>query len=224
MPGFPLDIAAVADALRAHYGTLPPVPTTDPFELILWENVAYLAPPARRAAAFELLKREVGTRPADILAASDAALERVTAHGILKAKFAAKLRRCATIAIESFEGNLRPVVFGPLRAAKKALRRFPGIGEPGAEKILLFAGAQTLLAPDSNALRVLARLGFIKEDPSYSRMYAASREVERSIGANAGKMREAHRLLQLHGQTLCKRTTPACHSCPLATRCAFLCN
>ncbi len=218
----PIDIAAVAEVLRAHYAALPPLPTTDPFELILWENVAYLAPPARRAAAFQLLKREVGTSPAEILAASDAALERVTAHGILKSRFAAKLRTCATIAIESFGGNLRPAVFGPLRTAKKALRRFPGIGEPGAEKILLFAGAQTLLAPDSNALRVLARLGFIKEEPSYSRMYAASREVERSIGANAAKMREAHQLLQHHGQTLCKRTAPACQSCPLATRCAFL--
>jgi len=221
-PALPFDIAAVIDALRAHYGALPPISTSDPFELILWENVAYLAPPVRRAAAFQLLKREVGTSPAAILAASDTALERVTAHGILKARFAAKLRTCATVAIESFGGNLKPAVFGPLRTAKKTLRRFPGIGEPGAEKILLFAGAQTLLAPDSNALRVLARLGFIKEEPSYSRMYAASREVERNIGANVGKMREAHQLLQHHGQTLCKRTVPACHSCPLATRCAFL--
>jgi len=222
MPGLPIDIDLVADALRAHYGALPPIPTTDPFELILLENVAYLAPPDRRVAAFQLLKREVGTSPADILAASDAALERVTAHGILKARFAAKLRTCATIAAGSFGSDLGPVVFGPLQAAKKALRRFPGIGEPGAEKILLFAGAQTLLAPDSNALRVLARLGFIQEEPSYPRMYAASRLVERSIGANAGKMLEVHQLLQHHGQILCKRTAPACHSCPLATRCAFL--
>jgi len=214
------DIAATMRTLRGHYGRLAGIPTTDPFELILWENVAYLAPPPRRAAAFELLKRDVGTSAGDILSASDSALECVTAHGIMKSRFAAKLRRCAQIAIERFGGNLRPLVFGPLSGAKKALRQFPGIGEPGAEKILLFAGAQSLLAPDSNALRVLARLGFIKEEKSYSRMYASSRSVAVKIRSNAA-MQEAHTLLQHHGQILCKRGTPKCDLCPLAGHCAF---
>jgi endonuclease-3 len=215
------DMRAIIRVLRGHYGRLPRIPTTDPFELILWENVAYLAPPERRAAAFELLKREVGTAASDILAASDSALQRVTAHGIMKSRFAAKLRRCAQIAMESFGGNLQAVVFGPLPGAKKALRQFPGIGEPGAEKILLFAGAQSLLAPDSNAIRVLSRLGLIKEEPSYARMYAASREVAAKIRTYAG-MRAAHELLRHHGQTLCKRGTPKCTLCPLAPRCAFV--
>jgi endonuclease III len=215
------DIVAIIRVLRGHYGPLPAIPTSDPFELILWENVAYLAPPERRAAAFDLLKADVGTTPSDILAASDSALERVTAHGIMKSRFAAKLRRCAEIAMARFGGNLRPVVLGPLPSAKKALRQFPGIGEPGAEKILLFAGAQSLLAPDSNALRVLARLGLIQEEPSYSRMYAASRNVAVKIQGIA-RMREAHALLQHHGQSLCKLGAPKCGLCPLASRCAFV--
>ena len=33
-------------------------------------------------------------------------------------------------------------------------------GEPGAEKVLLFSGSAPVLALDSNALRVLLRLGF----------------------------------------------------------------
>jgi endonuclease III len=220
MPDTRIDIAAIIRALRGHYGRLPAIPTTDPFELILWENVAYLASPERRAAAFELLKRDVGTAPRDILAASNSALERVTAHGILKSRFAAKLRTCAELAMKRFGGDLRPAVFGPLAAAKKALRQFPGIGEPGAEKILLFAGAQLFLAPDSNALRVLSRLGFLKEDPSYARMYAASRDVAAKIRTKAA-MREAHNLLQHHGQTLCKRGTPKCGLCPVASQCAY---
>ncbi len=217
----PADIAAVIEALRAHYGAPVPPPTRDPFELILWENVAYLAPPARRLAAFRLLKRDVGTAPDAIATASNDALERVTAHGILKAKFAAKLRLCAKIAAEEFRGGLRPVVFGPVAAAKKALRRFPGIGEPGAEKILLFSGAQALLAPDSNALRVLARFGLIDEDPSYARTYAAGRQVGQALGADLDLVRDAHTLLQQHGMTLCKRAGPTCASCPLATACDF---
>ncbi len=221
MPPQRADISAIMKILRSHYGALNLIPATDPFELVLWENVAYLATPARRAAAFEMLKREVGTSPQAILAAPLSALERVAAHGILKKKFAAKLRTCAEIALDQFQGDLRAAIAGPLPAAKRALRRFPGIGEPGAEKILLYSGVQPFLAPDSNALRVLTRLGFIKEEPAYARTYAAARKIERQIGADFKQLRQAHELLQHHGQLLCKRSKPACGSCPLAACCAY---
>jgi endonuclease-3 len=217
-----LDLRAVLQALREHYGPPEPLPTNDPFELILWENVAYLAPPVRRRDAFAMLRREVGLSPGDILAASQTALQRVTAHGILKARFADKLRACARIAIEVFGADFHPIVHGPLPQAKQALRRFPGIGEPGADKILLFAGAQNLLAPDSNALRVLVRLGIIAEDKSYARLYASSREVDGTPALDINAMQQAHLLLQTHGQSLCKRKAPLCGACPLATRCRFV--
>ena len=116
--------------------------------------MAYLAPPKRRGDAFEQLRSTVGTTPEAILAAKQKTLERVTALGILKSTFAAKLRACADIALNEFGGDLGAAIRGPLEHAKRALRSFPCIGEPGAEKILLFAGQQALLAPDSNGLRV----------------------------------------------------------------------
>jgi endonuclease III len=222
MPARPPALAAVLRALKKHYGVPEPLPTKDPFELILWENVAYLAPPARRLAAFAMLRREVGLSPGKIFQASRPALERVTAHGILKARFANKLRECARIAIEDFAADLGEVLREPLPAAKKALRRFPGIGEPGADKILLFAGVQNTLAPDSNALRALVRLGLIAEDRSYARMYAASRSVAAKPALKMPDTQQAHLLLKIHGQTLCKRSAPRCGACPLATRCAFV--
>jgi endonuclease III len=207
--------------LEKHYGPPAPLPTGDPFELVLWENVAYLAPPARRREAFERLKSVVGTSPTAILAARQQALESVTSRGILKATFAAKLRECARIAIDDFGGDLRTVIRGPLGAAKQALRSFPGIGEPGAEKILLFTGRQALLAPDSNGLRVLVRLGLVREDKSYARTYAASRQAAEELPADPRVMQRAHLLLQQHGQTLCKRSVPRCPVCPLARGCAY---
>ena len=209
------------DALRRHYGSPEQLPTADPFELILLENVAYLASPARRREAFELLRRTIGTDPIAILAADSQALEQVTARGILKSTFAAKLRECAIIAVDDFGGNLGPVIRGPLESAKRALQSFPGIGEPGAEKILLFSGQQALLAPDSNGLRVLARLGLLREERTYAQTYAASREVAKDLMADPGVMQEAHLLLQQHGQTLCKRSVPLCEACPLAPVCAY---
>jgi endonuclease-3 len=136
-------------------------------------------------------------------------------------RFADKLRACAQIAIEDFRADLGLVLRQPLQQAKKALRRFPGIGEPGADKILLFAGVQSSLAPDSNALRVLGRLGFIAEHKSYARMYASSRELKATPALKIAAVQEANLLLQTHGQTLCKRNAPLCAACPLANRCPF---
>jgi endonuclease-3 len=207
-------------ALRAHYGR-PVRPPTDPFELVVWENVAYLASPAKRREAFADLVRHVGTTPADIMNATRPSLRRVAAHGILADTFASKLRECGRIATVEFGGDLNAVVTWPLERAKKALQRFPGIGEPGAEKILLFTGKHALLAPDSNALRVLVRLGYIREARRYANMYAAARAVAAGLPARPRAMQDAHLLLQQHGQTLCKRTAPLCGKCPLAPGCAY---
>jgi endonuclease III len=206
--------------LREHYGPLPD-PPKDPFILILLENVAYLAKGDKRQEALQLLERTVGTEPKAILAAPDARLEAVTAHGILGATFVEKLRECAAIAVDEFGGDLTAVVDRPLPEAKKALRRFPSIGEPGAEKILLFSRRQPLLAPESNGLRVLTRLGFVREESSYAKTYAGARALGAALGLSIPDLVIAHRLLQHHGQTLCRRSAPDCPACPVRESCAF---
>jgi len=206
--------------LTRYYGPLPRPFPTGAFHQILWENVAYLAPDARRAAAFRTLKQEVGLTPAAILHASPAALHRVTSHGILPDKFAAKLRAAARIALDDFDGDVEPVLDLPQAQAKRTLRRFPGIGEPGAEKILLFSGRHPLLAPDSNALRVMQRLGISPVRKSYASAYAAAREVSAGqLGADTARMLRAHLLLRRHGQELCTRSAPACPRCPMVPVC-----
>jgi endonuclease III len=216
-----LTLREAVKVLRTHHGPPVQLPAADPFELILWENVAYLAPPVRRREAFEKLRSTVGMSPTAILKARRQILERVTARGILKRAFAARLRECARIAVEEFGGDLRAAMRGPADMAKRALRSFPGIGEPGADKILLFSGQLAELAPDSNALRVLVRLGLVREEKSYSRTYAASREAAQDLPAEPSAMQEAHLLLQQHGRTLCTRSRPRCDACPLARRCAY---
>ncbi len=64
-------LARRIDALEKRYGAQAPPPIRDPFGLVLWENVAYLVDDEKRALAFTLLKKTVGLRPKDILAASD---------------------------------------------------------------------------------------------------------------------------------------------------------
>ena len=127
MPKGSLTLGEAIKRLRKHYGSPARLETADPFELILLENVAYLAPPARRREALEQLRSTVGISPAAILTAKPHVLESVTARGILKATFAAKLRECARILVEKFGGDLRMAIRGPLVTAKRALRSFPGV-------------------------------------------------------------------------------------------------
>ena len=220
MPRMPL--SQVVEQLQTHYGQ-PMVPKlSGPWEMVLWENVAYLAEDDRRREAFQILKKRIGTEPGQILSASDDALLEVTGHGILADQFARKLRKCARIALVEFDGDLRPVLKLPLPRARKALQKFPGIGEPGAEKIFLFSQTFPVLALDSNGLRVLLRLGFGEEKKSYSTTY---RLVQKAVAEGLDKdfawLIAAHLLLRQHGQQLCKRTEPECRQCPLASNCAY---
>ena len=212
----------IVRALRDFYGKPPALPTGDPFELILRENVAYLADDTRREAAFRMLKERVGLSPEKILAAPRAALHEVARHGIVPAATVEKLREIARIALEDFGGDLEAAGALPLEDAKKALRRFPSIGEPGAEKVLLFSGFHPVLALDSNGLRVLLRLGFGKEGRSYAKSYrSAQQEAAGQLPKDRGVLIEAHRLLRLHGRELCKTNHPRCEACPVAGECAY---
>jgi endonuclease III len=219
----PPSFRSIVGKLAKHYGPPGPPPPKGPFELILWENVAYLADDERRGEAFALLKKRVGTSPGKILNASTSALRAVAAHGILAERFAGKLREVARIAMEEFDGDLDGVVAGPVAGARKALQRFPGIGGPGAEKILLFLRRHPSLAAESNGLRVLTRLGIIRGERSYAASYArAQKAAAEELGDDVDVLITAHSLLRRHGQTLCRRSAPTCSRCPLAPDCLYL--
>src|SRR5450755_2598523 len=126
-----ITFSKLVDKLQQHYGAPAPPPSTDPLELVIWENIAYLASDKRRAEAFAILKRTIGTRPNEILAAQHSALAAIGKAGILPDVSAEKLLTIAKIAHEEFQSGLGSVLRQPLPQAKKALKRFPSIGDPG---------------------------------------------------------------------------------------------
>jgi endonuclease III-like uncharacterized protein len=136
------NLPVLLDRLEEAYGAAEALPSTDGWELVLAENVAYLVDDQRRWRALADLRRTVGLAPEQILAAPEAVLREVVA-GARPAERAERLRRCAELAIAG----------APWRA-------YPGIGQPGADRIELFTGARAVLALDANGLRVLTRLGF----------------------------------------------------------------
>ena len=114
----------MVDQLQQHYGPPAPLPSNDPLELIIWENIAYLATDKRRAEAFAILKHTIGTRPEQILAARHSDLAAIGKAGILPDISAEKLLTIAKIAYEEFDSDLRTTLRKPLPEAKKALKRF----------------------------------------------------------------------------------------------------
>ena len=218
-----IGLRAAITRLTRFYGRPPRPPAADPFALVIWENCAYLVDDERRAAVFARLKRVVGLEPAAILATPLPALADVIEDGgMLTVRRAEKLHAAAEIALEVGPAELRRLVRQDPIAARKMLRRFPGIGEPGADKLLLFCKGQRTLGPDSNALRVLVRLGYGAESDNYQRMYrSAATAVAPQLPADFTWLIRAHQLLRRHGQELCKRAAPRCDACPLSASCRW---
>jgi endonuclease-3 len=210
--------------IEGHYGSPAPPSFAGPFETILWEIVAYLADDARRGAAFDALREQVGLTPRAILAAPKKLLCDIARMGgsIAAAERAGRLLIAAQLTLEQFGGDLDGVLELPPQKAKKLLMQFPMIGEPGAEKILMFSGALDVLALESNGLRVLVRLGFGEDRKSYSATYKSAREATlRELPADCVLLTRAHQLLRQHGQRLCLRNGPRCHACPVNSDCRY---
>jgi endonuclease III len=219
------DRARLKDALtrlEKLYGR-PKPPPKDPWVLLLLENVAYLVDDARRARTFATLKKRIGLAPAKLLATPDGKLADIIEQGGMLAPHRAhKVKRCAELALEIGLPNLRKAVRSDPALATKLLRRFPGIGIPSAEKILLFCRGQRALGPDSNALRVLRRLGHGKEYKTYDRTYRSVTDaVAPGLPADYPSLIRAHQLLRRHGQETCKTSAPRCDACPLAAGCVW---
>ncbi len=189
--------------------------------------MACLVDDALREETFRALRERIGTSPEQILAAKPDAIARVIEHGGMQPDHRGrKLIRCAELAQAIGLQRLRDAVAaaGPdARAtaeARKLLKKFPGIGEPGADKLLLFAHRAITLAPDSNSLRVLVRLDFADEQKAYSATYrAVAAAVMPQLPGDPEWLIRAHQLLRRHGQDLCRRAEPECTACPLRELC-----
>src|SRR5262245_15518707 len=213
-----LDVVA---KLEAAHGRPKPPAHVDPWELIVLENVVYLASDDDREKAFQALRRQVGIQPKRILEADRATLRRICGSaGILADNSLQKLLDAAEVAESEFEGDVSKALDLPPAQAKRALKKFPGIGDPGAEKILLFAGRLAVLALDSNGLRVLIRLGYAPEGKGYAATYrTAQKNALSTTKPDIAGLITAYQLLRRHGQETCKRSDPLCDSCVLRSMC-----
>src|ERR1700746_1963347 len=120
--------------LKREYGKPAPPPAQGPFELVMWENACYLLPDDRRLEVFEALRRQVGLSAESILGAADEVLLPIARRGGMRPEMRVfRWREIAATTLNEFGENFDGVLRMPYAKAKKALKQFPTIGDPGAE-------------------------------------------------------------------------------------------
>ena len=216
------ELATLLDKLEQHHGSVGFEEPTDPYELIVFANCGY--PPSHDACrkGFEALRSNVGLSTKALLDTSDRVLAKaLRAGGIVPELRASRLKVIARLVVEDYGGDVRKALGAPT-AARKALKRFPTIGDPGVDKILLFCADIPVAAVPSNCPHVPLRLGIGVERPNYSASYrSVQEELTRLLPGDAAAMKRAYLLLRHHGKELCHRTKPLCDRCPVAPRCPY---
>jgi endonuclease III len=211
------------DKLEKFYGTQEPCWPEDPYEFIVWWHCGYPASDASCTKGWEKLNREVGIEPRNLLEGSAGKLaSALKSGGMVPELRALRLKEIARRVKDELGGDLRAALAGPLSEARKTLKKFPSIAEPGADRILLFSGIAPIAAIPSNCPQVLVRVLRGQERENYGVNY---REAQQVIAADVPETFDArtraYLLLKRHGQEICKHTRPKCEKCPVNSNCTF---
>ena len=223
MPQPRLTLSEILDRLDKFYGPQMPSFPVDPYEFLVWWYCGYPASDAACSRGWNSLIRDVGVDPGKLLKTKPAKLAlAIKPGGMLPELRAQRLQELAFRVENEFGSDLRAALAGPVPKARKLLKSFHGIADPGADRILLFAGISPIAAVPSNCAGVLLRILKNASGENYSATY---REEQRVIASELPETFDAraraYLLLRTHGQQLCKRTNPKCTECPLRPNCAY---
>ena len=195
----------------------PAEPLRDPLAMLIWENIGYLIDDDRRAVLFAEFEQRVGINARAILDAPGEVLLDIAARGGMNPlQRVERWRHIGELAGPDLATTLRGL---PVAKARSLLKKFSVIGDPSADKILLFADIAPLPSVESNGLRALIRLGYIAEQSHYGQTYKAAVAVLAAQHRDADWLKSVWLILRDHGRTLCKRTAPLCTACPLDAVC-----
>jgi len=212
------------DALEAFHGPQQPTWPTDPYLFLVWWHCGYPASDSSCAKGWASLESKIGVDPELLLAANPSKLAlALKPGGMVPELRAMRLKEIAERVQKEFAGDLRAALGGlPIAQVRAALKKFPSIADPGADRILLFAGMTPAAAVPSNCPHVLVRIRSGLEHENYGATYTeAQRVIAAETPATFDARIRAYLLLKRHGQQLCKRSTPKCSVCPVAASCAF---
>jgi endonuclease-3 len=223
MAGESISLLKVLERFELHYGKQFPYWPTEPYEFLVWWHCGYPQSDDRCAKGWAALTSQMDIAPKALLAAKPAKLASALKQGGMVPELRAlRLKEIAMRVQDQFGDDLLGALAGPTAHARKLLKTFPNIGDPGADRILLFAGPAPIAAVPSNNVSVIVRVLYGRERENYGVNYRESQHaIEVAIPAELEARSRAYLLLKRHGQELCKRTNPKCDRCPVSDGCAY---
>jgi endonuclease III len=217
-------VESVLAALQSAYGAQVPGWPTDPYLFLIWWHCGYPPSEARCSRGWEALTAAVGVSPAELSAARSVTLARaLKAGGMVPGLRAARVKSIVRSVREDFAGDLRAALAAvPVAEARKLLRTFPGIGAPGADRILLFGAVAPVAAVPSNSPYVLVRIESGREPAKYTATYTQAQQlIEAQLPATFAARSRAYLLLLQHARQFCRPKNPKCGECPVSGNCAY---
>lgn len=217
----------ILDTLESFHGAQTAQWPTDPYQFLVWWHCGYPPSEERCSRGWESLNEEIGTSPEKLLQTPSSKLTRaLKAGGIVPELRAGRLKEIAQTIQERFGGDLLSALSRlPVAQVRATLKKFPGIGDPGADRIILFGGIAPVPAVPSSCPQVLVRIESGEPRETYNANFRVAREIVQSEVADTFVARtRAYLLVQQHGQQICKRSSPKCESCPIAGSCAYFQN
>lgn len=212
------------NTLEKFYGEQQPGWPVDPYQFLVWWHCGYPASDESCARGWKSLRGTLAIDPQSLLAANPITLGlALKPGGMVPELRAMRLKEIAERVQRDFGCELWSALKTmPIPRARAALKRFPGIADPGAERILLFGGISPIAAVPSNCPHVLVRIRAGQERENYGVTYKeAQRMIHDEVPADFRARARAYLLLKHHGQRICKRTNPKCDACVISKSCAF---
>ena len=212
------------ETLAVSYGEQTAPWPTDPYLFLVWLQCGYPASEANCATGWQSLTTQIGVDAERLLKAEPARLtSALKPGGIVPGLRAMRLKEIAERVLRQYGGDLNEGLIGLSGPqARRALKQFPSIADPGADRILLFAGISPVAAVPSNCPHVLVRIQLGRESENYGKTYREAQQlIEEGLPPTFNSRTRGYLLLKRHGQQLCKSTNPKCDICPVAANCAF---
>lgn len=167
------------DKLEAIYGEQEPSWPLDPYLFLVWWHCGYPASEPACRKGWESLTSRIGTHPGRLLSADPRKLAlALKAGGMVPELRAMRLKEIAERVQKEFGGDLGVALSGmPIAQVRAALKKFPGIADPGADRILLFGGISPVAAVPSNCTHILVRIEQGQERENYGQNYKLGQQL-----------------------------------------------
>jgi endonuclease III len=217
-------LSQILNTLESYYGPQTPQWPTDAYQFLLWWHCGYPQSEERCTRGWESLNERIGISPKRLLETPSSTLAgALKAGGMIPELRAGRLKQIAEQVAEQFDGDLNSALSGlPVMQVRALLKQFPGIGDPGADRIMLFGGIATVAAVPSSCPQVLMRIETGTPHKTYNANYRDSQQIIQSQLAETFAARtRAYLLVLRHGHQVCKRSSPKCGMCAIARSCAF---